>query len=134
MRTISANMSKDENLAIDEYCKNNKITKSDLAKESINEKMNHNPSKIIKTPDIIEKITNASIDTIDIKKAVAEIEKRGKIKKEIEPQIKNQTKDEILNHLKFKTNCNPNCEICSVRNDIKKKQVCKNKKTKIQNT
>ena len=118
-KTISANISEDENNRIEQYCKNNKISKNNLTKNSIRNTINQNtPSgqdQLLET-DTIQKTKNIQTDIIS--ESVKEINAKNKIRKEIEPRIKEQSHREFLEHLKSKTNCCPNCEICNIKNNI----------------
>ena len=127
MATISANLTKEEKLEMDEYCKNNNISKNDIIKNGIKNQMNQESPGTPITTGITEplepkkNLSDTSISKIneEIKnKNEEKIYSKDDIKNQIKPQIKKDTTEEVINHMKNK-NCGSKCNICNTRDSIK---------------
>lgn len=139
-KTISANLSQDELMQIDQYCKDNDITRSELIKKSMKNAMDAKQNKSLEDTPVDPK----TIETSFIKKLVAEIDKKKELRKKIEPELKeaNDTgmkKGHVLtmDHFRDKNCPKGSCEICNLKYAIQDKQRSKDEeefKPTLQNT
>ncbi len=120
-KTISANVNRDENKHIEQYCKDNNISKNDLIKNGIKNQMNQEPTKLPETLEPKKNLSDMSISKINEEPKNKNEEKRyskNDIENQIKPQIKKDTTEEVINHMKNK-NCGSGCNICNTINSIK---------------
>ena len=125
VKTISANLSQDELMQIDQYCKDNNISKNDLIKGSVKDRINAKQNKSLEDTPVDPK----TIETSFIKKLVAEIDKENELRKKIEPELKEahdtgikKGQDNMMDHWINKNCPKGSCEICNLKYAIQDKQ------------
>ncbi len=112
-KTISVKMNDDDLEKINQYCDNNNINKNDLIKRSLKNITEPTPGNQTQEPT-----PDSQTQEFSIKKMIDELDNENKIRSKIEPQIKDKTQDDILNHIKNK-NCGFGCNICEVKHGIR---------------
>lgn len=124
-KTISANLSQDELMQIDQYCKDNGITRSKFIKKSMKNTMDTKQNKSLEDTSVDPKTEKTSF----IKKLVAEMDKERELRKKMEPKLKEahdtgmkKGQENMMDHWKNKNCPKGKCKTCDLKYEIQDKQ------------